>query len=414
MAAAFGIGDHRVVAEERTVAGSSEASPHCSIRALIQKAYFRFQPVPKGPGAAGGNGRTNGGKPRIRMQGSPQTPSPSSLSPSPSTSSCAQVIARRSSGQFCVVLDLISYAWANRARLRAGSKESEDLARMMLMLDRKTFNMQNKASPSPNLAPTFDSGSPGPASRPGEKEGSEYFGCRDLAINRKRKRRCANSLGGFAKQTPPRCQTVFKHPELSIMIFRLPVGSRIPIHDHEGMTVLSHLLYGRMISTEYDWVDKKKGSAYSCPTFPAALPSLSPTCNNAQFCFHSVARLDFNGVLEAGKCDVHVVGENYRNCHSFQALSECAVLDIITPSYSKESPPKFFLAKPLRLDKTDKGGHTEGNAQTKLHHEFVGKKKNQSKHAQELGKLFTLKEYFPTDFSCCEEQYLGALICSLY
>jgi quercetin dioxygenase-like cupin family protein len=45
---------------------------------------------------------------------------------------------------------------------------------------------------------------------------------------------------------------IYDAEAFSVGIFMLPAGSRIPLHDHPGMSVVSALLFGTLRLTSYD------------------------------------------------------------------------------------------------------------------------------------------------------------------
>ncbi|KAI8477131.1 MAG: cysteamine dioxygenase, partial [Monoraphidium minutum] len=100
---------------------------------------------------------------------------------------------------------------------------------------------------------------------------------------------------------------------MTIGIFQLPEGARIPLHNHPGMTVFSRLLFGSLhirASTSC--------SAMSCSSMLGVRP----------------ARLVADRVL-AAPCPTSVLfPADGGNIHSFTALSPCAVLDVLTPPYA--------------------------------------------------------------------------------
>lgn len=102
---------------------------------------------------------------------------------------------------------------------------------------------------------------------------------------------------------------------LSLGIFLLPAGTRIPLHNHPGMTVLSRVLYGQLHVTSYDWRDHASDSDPGTPR--AAVPVLD---------------------VVQGSNDVPVVlfPTFGGNIHQFDAVTDCAVLDLLSPPYSTD------------------------------------------------------------------------------
>ena len=107
---------------------------------------------------------------------------------------------------------------------------------------------------------------------------------------------------------------------MSIGIFVLPPGARLPLHDHPEMSVLSKLLFGRLRVTSYD------------------LPPSAPPPQRTLFGFGGDARL-----LRCEPPRVHEVAapiETLRldavcgNIHAFEALEHTAIFDVLAPPYS--------------------------------------------------------------------------------
>jgi PCO_ADO len=100
-------------------------------------------------------------------------------------------------------------------------------------------------------------------------------------------------------------------PALSVGVFLLPAGSKIPLHNHPGMTVISRLLYGKLELQSYDWVASNAGSAAE-----------GGECVRTR-----------SSVL-TGPAPAVALYANRGNVHELHALTDCAVLDVLAPPYS--------------------------------------------------------------------------------
>jgi len=100
---------------------------------------------------------------------------------------------------------------------------------------------------------------------------------------------------------------IYEDESVSMGIFLLPLGARLPLHDHPQMTVLSQLLFGKLHVESYTWED---GSID-----------------------HMAATLDECGYVSGpAMLDLHA---EERNIHDLEAISEngVAFFDVLCPPY---------------------------------------------------------------------------------
>ncbi|CAO2203851.1 unnamed protein product [Urochloa humidicola] len=107
-------------------------------------------------------------------------------------------------------------------------------------------------------------------------------------------------------------------PTLSMGVFCFPQSAEIPLHDHPGMTVFSKILLGSMYIKSYDWVI----------TAPAC-EQITRMPNGAR-----LAKLHTDAIFDATSKTVVLYPEDGGNLHCFNAMSPCAVLNVMGPPYS--------------------------------------------------------------------------------
>lgn len=110
-------------------------------------------------------------------------------------------------------------------------------------------------------------------------------------------------------------QEVYSGPEMTICVFTLSAGSRLPLHDHPEMHVFGRLLLGRLRVTSYDLMPK-------------------PDLEEAQWPREVV--LEGDDFLETAPVTFSL-GPDRGNLHELLALEDCAFFDVLFPSYDSEA-----------------------------------------------------------------------------
>jgi len=103
-------------------------------------------------------------------------------------------------------------------------------------------------------------------------------------------------------------QEVYSGPEMTVCIFLLRAGARIPLHDHPGMHVRGRLLFGRMRVASFDVVSSvhADGSVWA----------------------------EYRGEEVYGpQPTTYGLKPQEGNIHELEALSHCAFFDVLAPPY---------------------------------------------------------------------------------
>ncbi|XP_065860656.1 plant cysteine oxidase 3 [Euphorbia lathyris] len=132
-------------------------------------------------------------------------------------------------------------------------------------------------------------------------------------------------LSGVARWAQPITYIdIYESESFTMCIFCFPTSSVIPLHDHPGMTVFSKVLYGSLHVKAYDWVEPTR--------IHESIGSGSPPVK--------LAKLSVDKVLTA-PCGTSVLyPKSGGNIHCFTAVTPCAVLDVLTPSYREDAGRK--------------------------------------------------------------------------
>lgn len=138
---------------------------------------------------------------------------------------------------------------------------------------------------------------------------------------------------------------LFEDEEMSMGIFCLPAGATIPLHDHPDMTVFSRVLYGQLFIQAFDWV-KDGSDANTTATNGehgkggARAGRDNPNGDIDEDDHHAAARpakLVVARVQGVNDPAAVLFPRHNGNIHTFTALTDCAVLDVLSPPYSSKS-----------------------------------------------------------------------------
>lgn len=99
---------------------------------------------------------------------------------------------------------------------------------------------------------------------------------------------------------------VYSGPEVTLCIFVMEAGARIPLHDHPEMYVFGRQLFGKMRVVSYGWEDGPAASARARLHDDAVLGPLPTT---------------------------YSLGPGDGNIHELHALEDSAFFDVVLPPY---------------------------------------------------------------------------------
>lgn len=163
-------------------------------------------------------------------------------------------------------------------------------------------------------------------------------------------------------------QEVYSGPDLTLCIFVLRAGARIPLHDHPGMQVFGRLLFGRMRVISFD-LESPCGTSGT----DASDPITGDDPYSKQRSIMEEADPAINGIqrwppgsLWATACGEQVfgpapitysLGPRNGNVHELAALEDCAFFDVVTPPYDPQKGRDCTYYEPQRLGKVYDGAN---------------------------------------------------------
>lgn len=118
---------------------------------------------------------------------------------------------------------------------------------------------------------------------------------------------------------------IINNDVLTVGLFYISKGKHIPLHDHPEMTVITKLLYGRVEIKAHDLVVDESNNKNVLIHGNGGIGSIYRATRATS------KILDESEVDEHKR--IHTTLPRTGNIHSFIALSDCCIIDIIGPSY---------------------------------------------------------------------------------
>eukprot|EP01041_Mallomonas_annulata_P003747 gene3747-7439_t len=115
------------------------------------------------------------------------------------------------------------------------------------------------------------------------------------------------------------CMKVCSTPTFDIAVFLLPAGSKIPLHDHPNMTVLTKLISGDLKTRAFTATGEKMGNFISATT-----SSIRRTASDKAW----------------------LLTPTEGNIHEFYAETPCVIFDVLLPPYDDpDRPCTYYCAE---------------------------------------------------------------------
>lgn len=120
--------------------------------------------------------------------------------------------------------------------------------------------------------------------------------------------------------------------DFEIVVIILPAKTRIPLHDHPGMLVLSRLLCGEMRVRAFDLEQPTSSSLDNAdePIRGYGRAALQGVAHSPDTILR--AQLVHDKVFSA-PATLTLLPEECGNIHAFEAITPCAVFDVLAPPY---------------------------------------------------------------------------------
>lgn len=126
-------------------------------------------------------------------------------------------------------------------------------------------------------------------------------------------------MAGMTRRFGWDIQEIYHSDSFHISLIMVPKGSRLPLHNHPEMCVISRALWGHLQVTAFDWAQE----------YPMS----------------GLARTSLRSVIHGGS-DPLVLLPRYCNLHEFLALEDAAFIDIFSPWYDESRVCTYF--KPVQ------------------------------------------------------------------